>query len=1122
MEDMVELSTRVAKPESGDVFAKAVKLSMAALEHALPLLGRSGASAILRHHTFLISQCEERGCVAVVLAVWRRALSDFLFLQNLLDFLPTASDADFSQAPSVAFLNAAIGCVEHSLTELSAEVKPVVSFASPGRSQPIEDRKLNELSIEFVGMAVEFVTMLTQCLARFVDTKFSHVSNNSLAEAERGSPDGRIVVALAPGIHQCLSLAFARLRGEDVLHATLKACSHMVQSACLADEAVPRETFLGLLATQASGDVGESEDKEEAFQRRHHAVSSMVSLGNAMGNMLKEGWKVVVQCLLEVPRLQVSEETLLGTRETEPLKDAINGIFESSSNLNGSALRHLVRSLSGAACDELSAKFSTSCMLIVCRANLERVQSFWDLLPNFWAAQVKHNPDAITQFGVMAAQMPRRANVVLAVLSLFAELFEFSQPSINSLILKEVHKLVQHTGQELEKEAWHNVLRIIECSTKHTAEDVSLGFRILEVVQHGFITVLEPQGLLSVVACLGEFIRQRVAPDRINVNLSAVQLAWSMADFFSSPDSQKATTPLHWSSLIAQLRDGALDERPEVRQSSLKTLMTLVITHGSSMPVESWRHCCDDVLQSLMTSFSSECGRLLTMRDCADPTSPTAGSAAAALKLWEETRNMLIDNVCRIVRIFHTTLAPTVPNYLPQFLPSALQFIVSTADSGEAEESLLAATHGLVAYVVALLPHNLPSDADFSLAWIALEGVSQTDRVHAASSVSVMSSVVEVGAEILCACVANQRRSLFDNYTPRFFEIAEHALNSSAVVTSYTFPSKVQVMAISCFEKIQVHFGSNHSMWQSFVTLLLSLMPPRATVEAAVDAGDVKALPRTFHPAFLAKVCDLWCKVFPSVPEELQSWAAPQAIRALGSSLALSSVPSVVPQALQQIAGAMKAIAKHCLDAEKAVRLGDLTGSLTHILGDLAHSAAKHSSVTQASDVANDVVDIVDDAVARLLSRSQPELASVCFDAIVATANGHSSVAVHACDAVQRWAERGDHPQLQAAAFTASMNRSQSMVDAYLADPQSEEAQKVVVTMLRGTLTSRETRKSLYSMLLKLVCTGSDDVRKAAVEVLFAIGVDAGLVRSPSPPSASPSKTNPEKTASPKSSPLKP
>ncbi|KAG5511029.1 hypothetical protein GH5_07231 [Leishmania sp. Ghana 2012 LV757] len=209
-------------------------------------------------------------------------------------------------------------------------------------------------------------------------------------------------------------------------------------------------------------------------------------------------------------------------------------------------------------------------------------------------------------------------------------------------------------------------------------ESLNTAFRALESIQHNHIPRLKADGLHRLILCVGTFTVHRVdggAPGerKLHTNLSAVQLLWSIADYLaafggealeelersrvddngkessvgivnvttsgyagaaaggmpgsptqysnSSSAAQQQQDRL-WCALLWQLRSGCLDDRQEVRQSSLQTFFALVQTYGWRFSAVCWQCALQDVLMPLMEAVEVATTLCATPSPSASPSVP--------------------------------------------------------------------------------------------------------------------------------------------------------------------------------------------------------------------------------------------------------------------------------------------------------------------------------------------------------------------------------------------------------------------------------------------------------------------------------------------------------------------
>ena len=353
---------------------------------------------------------------------------------------------------------------------------------------------------------------------------------------------------------------------------------------------------------------------------------------------------------------------------------------------------------------------------------------------------------------------------------------------IATYIVRDMLRLVQQYGQLVPPGVWVSILNLFSSCVNRSAEDAAVGFRGLEAVHHGYVTQLDDDGIGVMISCAGMYIVQRAAPERINVNLSAVQMLWSIADHLgsmSAPVTSSSTqhhvhAHVHWSRLMLELCEGSLDTRQEVRHSALKSLSSLIVTHGAHLPHESWRtYVYDvllrivDILQDTMDDIVSNAGssarngnskRILGGSNTFDsePSSPAEADrqlvstlsspdtssvvlAAGALggqqplaqhlrsnpALLDEMRNVVVESGSRALRLYNQVLRLHVPRYsaaLTKFIGFVSCMSTVRLIGGSIEDVTLAGVKALHAMLIDLVPQGMSAD-DIELSWSAVEGI---------------------------------------------------------------------------------------------------------------------------------------------------------------------------------------------------------------------------------------------------------------------------------------------------------------------------------------------------------------------------------------------------------------
>ncbi|CCW62196.1 unnamed protein product, partial [Phytomonas sp. EM1] len=215
--------------------------------------------------------------------------------------------------------------------------------------------------------------------------------------------------------------------------------------------------------------------------------------------------------------------------------------------------------------------------------------------------------------------------------------------------------------------------------TAHTAtlgDIVQLAYRILEVIQQNYINNMHTDELRELILCASAFIAHNVRgvkSKQLHINLSAVQMIWSIADYlvsvsmssdFSDPDSRQdgsrklmdaaldnpaSVMAQHdWDVLscvlLLHLHDeGCMDTRQEVRQSAQKTLFSILQTYGGYFSGDCWHYVLRDMMVPLMdVVFAAQMKCMIT----GDPSLFLPSETTTTVALQDESPNRDRSIVC--------------------------------------------------------------------------------------------------------------------------------------------------------------------------------------------------------------------------------------------------------------------------------------------------------------------------------------------------------------------------------------------------------------------------------------------------------------------------------------------
>jgi histone H3/H4 len=145
----------------------------------------------------------------------------------------------------------------------------------------------------------------------------------------------------------------------------------------------------------------------------------------------------------------------------------------------------------------------------------------------------------------------------------------------------------------------------------------------------------------------------------VNINLVAINIFMTIADYLAAEKNQVVL----WSKLFEELVKATIDNRPEVRHASLRTLAFCMTSCGDKFDKDAWNTFISQALLPVLYNINEEASKAE-----ANPNVPVATETSGdslrrkqvqimvhhsrntAAKQWSETRSLTIENISRIVK----------------------------------------------------------------------------------------------------------------------------------------------------------------------------------------------------------------------------------------------------------------------------------------------------------------------------------------------------------------------------------------------------------------------------------------------------------------------------------------
>ncbi|KAI4364422.1 hypothetical protein MLD38_020517 [Melastoma candidum] len=300
--------------------------------------------------------------------------------------------------------------------------------------------------------------------------------------------------------------------------------------------------------------------------------------------------------------------------------------------------------------------------------------------------------------------------------------------------------------------SWPNILEMLRSVADASEKDlVALGFQSLRVIMNDGISALPAEYLQVCIDVTGGYSAQKT---ELNISLTAIGLLWATTDFITSGISYGASeergreevddhydgeqkleknhvastresvpafsmtaddyNKLLFSVFSLLLRLGA-DERPEVRNSAVRTLFQTLGSHGQKLSRHMWEDCLGNYVFPLLdrashmaaTSSKDEWrGKELGTRGGKAVHMLIHHSRNTAQKQWDETLVLVFGGISRLLRSFFPFL-----NSLNIFLSgwdSLLSIVKDSLLNGSKEVALAAINCLQTPTVSHSLKGNLP------------------------------------------------------------------------------------------------------------------------------------------------------------------------------------------------------------------------------------------------------------------------------------------------------------------------------------------------------------------------------------------------------------------------------
>lgn len=307
----------------------------------------------------------------------------------------------------------------------------------------------------------------------------------------------------------------------------------------------------------------------------------------------------------------------------------------------------------------------------------------------------------------------------LRVLYFSTQSFDVRAGSLKILL----HVLERH-GEKLY-DSWLDILEMLRSVACAPEKDlVTLGFQSLRVIMNDGLPTIPVDCLQVCIDVTGAYSSQKT---ELNISLTAIGLLWTTTDLIAKgliqgnkeeseiPDDEKREDEIHslskvhdqaslltvvdcdklLISIFSLLQTLGADERPEVRNSAIRTLFQILGTHGQKLSKSMWEDCLwnyvfpslDRASHMAATSSRDEWhGKELGTRGGKAVHMLIHHSRNTAQKQWDETLVVVLGGIARLLRSFFPYLR-TLKNFWSGW-QSLIDFVKNNMINGSKEVAL--------------------------------------------------------------------------------------------------------------------------------------------------------------------------------------------------------------------------------------------------------------------------------------------------------------------------------------------------------------------------------------------------------------------------------------------------
>eukprot|EP00759_Apiculatamorpha_spiralis_P058716 PhF_6_TR927/c1_g1_i1/m.1597 len=694
-----------------------------------------------------------------------------------------------------------------------------------------------------------------------------------LVDREKGVVDPCVALYIdalwTPILQECSELLVVA-QDEDIVQSTLRCCQNMTHCCGWCGKSTARDSFITCMTKHALPNMS-----VKPYVLTSHNVSIikvLVNISNGLASVLGSSWYVILKTFQQVECVLAGlSAEQAAVHDAAMLQALLDNVMESSKFVEDKALLQMIQGLVQVSTDisvgrePLKARpgyFSLMKMALAIKHNMPRLALIQEICSTHFITMATTGEDqemrkvAVECTGAtlttyfQQGRLAGSGSTTELDIAMFGTLSTIQKKSndgeVRYMALLELNKVFQVVGQSFGTACMSMTLVMLQTAAEaSTSDEVTYGYRTVELICHDFLSVLDNDSMLQLIQCVAAYIHQTSTGERVSLNLSAIQLVWQIGDYCSTKTN--ASLSVHWLALFALLRDASLDTRPEVRHGALKTLFSLLVTHGKALPEATRPKVLWDILVRLMTSLqavvaSHEEHPSVGGMDESPSKLLVHHTRNTAAKQWSETVAVTVEGCVRAARVFNEEGASSIGTWT-DFLKSLTAYITHAVLSLSDEVSCIG-IKSLNALINDLsVDKTVQPAAIWDVAWTCWEQYAELPHKSEGGVQTNLSMFIEGFLEHKEKCSG----SWTNLCTRRLFAALEKVSKSQAAITSFFFPSKVQSSILNVLKKLLPL--EDNGQWEALYNLVGTFLPSQAFIDTVISS---ELPPAQIHSQFVS------------------------------------------------------------------------------------------------------------------------------------------------------------------------------------------------------------------------------------------------------------------------------